>query len=778
VSFSTKYFVILALPFAVVLGFLALNSARFLFYRYVYGQRNWRDHLRTMASSISILLLLMFLLYLYVTRTILSVFQCVSATPDDGKTYMGEVFEECWKPGGMQMMLVPWSVAGILVMVVGYPVAVLLVLSRNREAAMEDQLLRALEITPPKGSWLITLRAMMGRTYNQFKPQFFFWIFFIISRKFFIAFSGLMFSRNPAFQMAFCLLVLFLAYALQVRYRPYMPTSEFEEVLDDAAARAKHSPLFAVLRARIIGVEAATRKKRSNKNSLFASGDDGEAPLSAERVASSLVTFLTNFNVVESFLLFSASMVSLLGVMYTALSAAVAGPTGETYVATARSSVTALLMTLIVLSIIYYVSVLLLDLIAQYQARRVAAYQASAELRRKRADADARAKGSSGSVPGSVTGARPISMGMSAMAAGGGRSSVRPRPRSARVDRFRDQVELAAEETLTNPLFMKLQAAEAQGGVEGGSLAKTISAQVDPPMPALWEVFRGQFSSMAKQMGGLTEEAELVRAREARMVAALAAAGRMTPQGEWVDLSKQAASSISGASSGSGVSSRGGAGASGVVMMSNALATRRAAGAEGGKRTYKPLSAASASEGDGKSGAAATRGRVGIVPASLTVSATQPTRPAAAAGGADFPSVGGGGFGSSSSPRSGGGGGSAVASAASAGADRAAHLASFKVRRAFGAGGGSSTRGPRLGAAARAPAAVGGGTHSAGVIIVETDDAELPAPGTSTETFQQPTHYASVAESPYVPGALEPSAGEGAAYAPGYADYASPQGYR
>lgn len=249
------------------------------------------------------------------------------------------------------------------------------------------------------------------------------------------------------------------------------------------------------------------------------------------------------------------------------------------------------------------------------------------------------------------------------------------------------------------------------------------------------------------------------------MVAALAAAGRMTPQGEWVDLSKQATSNTSS----------GGAGAGGVVMMSNALATRRAAGAEGGKRTYKPLSAAAGSQGDGKAGASAMRGRVGIVPASAAL----PTRPAAAAQGTDFPSVVGGGFAGSSSPRSGGGGGSAVASAASAsaGADRAAHLSSFKVRRAFGAGVGSSARGLRLGAAARAPAAVGGGTHSAGVIIVETDEAEPPASGTGTEAYQ-PSHYASVAESPYVLGALEPSPGDGAAYAPAYADYASPQGYQ
>ena len=42
-------------------------------------------------------------------------------------------------------------------------------------------------------------------------------IFVILLRKFGIAFTSLMFNKNPEFQMAVALLVMFAAYALQVR---------------------------------------------------------------------------------------------------------------------------------------------------------------------------------------------------------------------------------------------------------------------------------------------------------------------------------------------------------------------------------------------------------------------------------------------------------------------------------------------------------------------------------------------------------------------------------
>ena len=53
--------------------------------------------------------------------------------------------------------------------------------------------------------------------YYHFRPDKWYWIECIIARKFLIAFTALMFNKNPAFQLAIALLVMFGAYTLQVR---------------------------------------------------------------------------------------------------------------------------------------------------------------------------------------------------------------------------------------------------------------------------------------------------------------------------------------------------------------------------------------------------------------------------------------------------------------------------------------------------------------------------------------------------------------------------------
>lgn len=52
--------------------------------------------------------------------------------------------------------------------------------------------------------------------YYHFRPDYWYWIVVILSRKLLIAITALMFAKNPAFQMAVALLVLFICYALQV----------------------------------------------------------------------------------------------------------------------------------------------------------------------------------------------------------------------------------------------------------------------------------------------------------------------------------------------------------------------------------------------------------------------------------------------------------------------------------------------------------------------------------------------------------------------------------
>ncbi len=72
--------------------------------------------------------------------------------------------------------------------------------------------------------------SVLLRMYYHFRPMYWYWIVVVLARKLLIAITALMFAKNPGFQMAIALLVLFICYALQVRNTPYMSMSEREEV--------------------------------------------------------------------------------------------------------------------------------------------------------------------------------------------------------------------------------------------------------------------------------------------------------------------------------------------------------------------------------------------------------------------------------------------------------------------------------------------------------------------------------------------------------------------
>ncbi len=175
----------------------------------------------------------------------MDVFNCAPTTPPDGHLYLDVVFEECGIPGGLQMTLLPMAVVALVVYVVGYPSLLATLLWKSRVAIMEDQLLRAKGLgnsrsTNPNA---YDVRKRLHKMYYQFRPATFYWSLVVILRKFFIAFTSLMFNKQPAFQLAVVLLVLFIAYALQVRFTPFMSPSDHNAVIEDMHRRALSSPL-------------------------------------------------------------------------------------------------------------------------------------------------------------------------------------------------------------------------------------------------------------------------------------------------------------------------------------------------------------------------------------------------------------------------------------------------------------------------------------------------------------------------------------------------------
>jgi len=74
-------------------------------------------------------------------------------------------------------------------------------------------------------------RKKYHKMYYHFRPGKWYWIMVIIGRKGLLAVTALMFRSTPSFQLAMALLVMFVAYALQVRHTPYMNPHDRKKVM-------------------------------------------------------------------------------------------------------------------------------------------------------------------------------------------------------------------------------------------------------------------------------------------------------------------------------------------------------------------------------------------------------------------------------------------------------------------------------------------------------------------------------------------------------------------
>ena len=342
---------------AVILFPVILGSVLFLSWalQYVMKLMKGQTEKRTLHSHtpmlISSLLIIMYLLYLYLTRTALDVLNCAPPSPDDGHLYLQVVFEDCAKPGGIFQTYWPLGVLALLLFSCGYPFVLARHLWRNRELVMEDQLLRAKGVGDDRLSnpHALELRHTWGRTYYQFKPDFPLWALVVIARKFGIALTSIIFNRSVNFQMAACLLIMFLAYTAQVQMRPYMSPGDADAVIKSNDARAIEGDTRQQrLRSNIAGILSRGRKT-GRKNVLTPSGK-----ISVNALAVAIRDYAFNFNTVEATMIFCIVIVCLMALMYQSSG-------GTAYNAAARTSITWVLMCTIVFAILYFVAALAVE---------------------------------------------------------------------------------------------------------------------------------------------------------------------------------------------------------------------------------------------------------------------------------------------------------------------------------------------------------------------------------------------------------------------------------
>jgi hypothetical protein len=546
VSYQQKFAFIMMLPvgvfFILFLAFMVMAFNK----RCIRGQRDRRKVFSHRPAIVSSTLVLLYLLYLYLTRTVLDVFDCTPTSPSDGYTYLKVVFERCGVPGGTQLTLLPAALAGLAAYSVGYPAYIARTLWRNRELVMEDQLLRAKGV----GNDLLTnphayeFRRMFGRSYFQFKPRFFMWALVILARKFSIAAVAVMFSKSVGFQMASCLFIMFTAYSLQVQVRPYMAPDDFADVLKaQEVAAAGGDELAQRLSAQIKGIESRGRKRAPPRALITPGGRFDRAALFATVGA---VAF--NYNTVEAVMSCCAVIVCLCGLMYQSELSSSTGLSGTI------DAITGLLLFIISVAILYFTAALGNEIyIGVVDAR-----EARARNSRK---GNFMLTSSAGGAPG----------------------------------------EAGNLDSQVNPMFMS-KGGDLNLGADLDALVKQILAQKESPPTALWGVFRDEFASTVARLQETkakcaAQEEELQKLDALKELNARMEKGKSVVRKEFAPTQKGLPPSPEGAGGAATPKSRIVARSSRLLSSSPASAT---SGAVGEAFTVNPLLAQRSAAGGGE----------------------------------------------------------------------------------------------------------------------------------------------------------------------------------
>jgi hypothetical protein len=387
--YDIKWYCIMALPVSMAIFFLVSHLVIVCKKRFVEGRtEKLNKHAHAMVSMN---LVMMYFLYLYVTRSALDVFNCTPLDPPDlvhpDYTYMAAVGgERCYEEGGLQMKLLPYAVMGIIIYTIGYPVTLACIFRKNRKRIQRDQYLRA----GGEGSFrsksdtfnIFNIRKRYSHLYYQFKPRSYYWTVVIIARKFAIAAINLMLRQDVEYMLAASLLVMFIAFSVQVHINPYMGPAEFKQVRKKWGDRTRNvsgdfSPYNSKNQSSKNSLKDSPgwssdqslmannkKKKYPNENARMSALNRGSRLGSSSLKSMASITkkwsvHLVNYNTVEAILLASSVLVMLSGIMFS--SGRFANYKNEEEL----NSITWATIFIIVSSLAYYMIVLLLEISAQ-----------------------------------------------------------------------------------------------------------------------------------------------------------------------------------------------------------------------------------------------------------------------------------------------------------------------------------------------------------------------------------------------------------------------------
>ena len=160
--------------------------------------------------------------YFTVVRSMLSVWVC--STKDNGASALvAEPSLSCDAVPPTLVTLRQWSIASAVLYTVGIPAVFAVILFRYRVEIREDQkLLAAGTGASPATNPHFSVRRRFNQLYESFAPGYASWRLLLILRKFAIVFVAVAWVEFPMLQASLSVAIIFVSYALQVHYRPFL----------------------------------------------------------------------------------------------------------------------------------------------------------------------------------------------------------------------------------------------------------------------------------------------------------------------------------------------------------------------------------------------------------------------------------------------------------------------------------------------------------------------------------------------------------------------------
>ena len=270
---------------------------------------------------ITTFLTVFYLLYVQLTKKAMDVFNCAAADPPDDPsnptTYMSIApDQECWRPGtwetGMHVKLMPWAIVFVICYSLAFPMFLFFKFQKNKMKIFEDQLLAAQDRGEKSESNVnYGFRKRYASMYKNYKPEMWFWPLCVLMKKLGICFTSLLFRRNPSFQLAVALMVLFTSFTAQVLNRPFMSMDERADIVRLASKRdfERGNKMLRKMAAFGGGGDVERAKKRLAM--------EEQAQLTIARALTMSAKYFVNYNQVEAVFLGCAIYVCLAGVMFS-----------------------------------------------------------------------------------------------------------------------------------------------------------------------------------------------------------------------------------------------------------------------------------------------------------------------------------------------------------------------------------------------------------------------------------------------------------------------------